>query len=154
MTDTIREDILQDVATTLAGLTVANGYHYNLGSTVERARHTWQDHELPAVSIWDTTETVSARGFGTLDIDLELQVDAVLAHDPDTINPSVAINRALGDVIKIMTTGDSTRGDLARATQYTSSSIAYPEPGASGIVASVLFNLNYTVVKGDPFTSA
>jgi len=153
MADTVREQIIQAFATKLATVTVANGYHYDVGNSVERAVPAKTKDQVPALVLWDTNDSVAEiQNYSGGHIALPLLVNAFIAVDP-LVNNSVAANRLLGDLIKAMTSGDTTLGGLADSTRYTESQMEYPQPGEQTIGVNVVFNLMFNFAKGDPFTT-
>lgn len=75
-----RQQIIDQIKTLLATVTVANGFKTNTGSNVfEWKGIDFQESELPGVDVRDPDESVETRGqrhFYTLAIEIEAKVDA------------------------------------------------------------------------------
>lgn len=80
MADSRRQQIVDQIKTLLATITVANGFNTNTGSNVfEWKGIDFQDTELPGVDVRDPSEEVETRGgnhLHTLTIDIEAKVSA------------------------------------------------------------------------------
>ncbi len=80
MPDSRRQQIIDQIKTLLATITVANGYKTNTGSNVfEWKSMDFQDTEIPGIDVRDPSEEVETRGgrhFYTLSIEIEAKVSA------------------------------------------------------------------------------
>jgi hypothetical protein len=80
MPDSRRQQIIDQIKTLLATITVANGFKTNTGSNVfEWKGIDFQDTELPGVDVRDPSEDVENRGSNhvyTLTVDIEAKVSA------------------------------------------------------------------------------
>lgn len=56
--DSIRQRIVDAIVARMQTILTANGYATNIGTTVEDWRTNWQQEELPAISVCDTTAEV------------------------------------------------------------------------------------------------
>lgn len=149
MPDSKREQIIQAIETRLQAITTANLYNFNIGTNVFRVRQSFNDSELPVVTIWDIEETSEYKYHkNTTTLDLKVSMHTLFG----TVNPSVQANKMLADLIQAMTDADTSLGGLADGIEYTGSDIAYPEDGALSVSVEASFNVKYTTVKGDPYT--
>ncbi len=80
MPDSRRQQIIDQIKTLLATITVANGFKTNTGSNVfEWKSIDFQDTEIPGIDVRDPSEDVETRGgrhFYTLAIEIEAKVSA------------------------------------------------------------------------------
>lgn len=153
MADSIRERIVQALLARLTAITANNGYHYDVAAASvirARARVTRvMEDDLPAIVLTDGAE-VAERKYNAMVVSMTVQ--CVLHVQPLSVNESIAGNRALADMIKAMTSGDTTLGDLAEGIEYNSGEIQYPETGGDVMSALALFRVSYRMTKGDPYT--
>ena len=80
MPDSRRQQIIDQIKTLLATVTIANGFKTNVGSNVfEWKSIDFQDTEIPGIDVRDPSEEVETRGgrhFYTLTIEIEAKVSA------------------------------------------------------------------------------
>lgn len=150
MADTIRERIIQAVATRAGAILVSGGYKTDCGLHVFRVRKALDPAEdLDAVVIWpDPEESTRSYGIDTHVMPVRLQGIALFGE----VNPSVISERILGDLIKAMTVSDPT-GGLAEDIEYaTGGSDDYPDEGEITVGCEATFKIKYKTLKGDPYT--
>lgn len=150
MADTIREQIITAYTTRLASWTVANGFHYGCGGTVQRATQHIEYDELPACVIWPHFETVTQR-YGQNVCEMIVKIEGLATVG--TTNPSIIQEKLLGDVIKIMT-------DPSVVVTALIEDIVYMEGGQAGIIKPeekttaiyANFKVKYETLIGDPYS--
>ena len=114
MTEPIIENISDNIATTLAGVTLAAGYNQTL--TVRRARR--NDYEVAAednyTAIITQTEEIEREGpYGLHDKGMNYDIDVtVMDDDRTTTSIDTLKNRVRSDIEKILRV-DPTRGGYA-----------------------------------------
>lgn len=150
MADTIRERIIQAVATRSENILVSGGYNTDCGQHVFRIRKALDpDADLDAIVIWpDPEESSRSYGVDTHVMPVRLQGIALFGD----ANPSVVSEKILGDLIKAMTASDAT-GGLAEDVEYTTGgSDDYPDEGETTVGCEATFKIKYKTLKGDPYT--
>lgn len=113
--ETVRERILQNIKTTIEGVTIANGYNFDFTpETVQR----WSMHgnrmvEMPTVVIspGDEDESSSPHPFEECLMSVFLDVFYVTDED-DLVSTDTYLNRLQGDIKKAIL-ADATRGGEA-----------------------------------------
>lgn len=149
--ESIRELIIQDIDTALAELTTANGFNCNCGANRERGRRSWEDADLPCMSIFPAVEAASRSAYGMDKMVMPVRVDMLDNYTSETA--SVKGEKMLADV------KDAIR--QARATlltgyisdiQYTGGGIEeYPELKTKTVGVTASFNITYETKLGDPY---
>jgi hypothetical protein len=85
MPDSRRQQIIDQIKTLLATVTIANGFKTNLGANVfEWKGIDFQESEIPGVDVRDPSEDVETKGgrhFYTLTIEIEAKVSASATTD-------------------------------------------------------------------------
>jgi len=142
MADTIREQIIS--AFTLRAQALST-------NAVTRAKrsHT-NDSAVKNVSIWDGDDITESSAYGAQKLSFTIALD--IQFTP-ALNASVEANATIGDAVKAIMLQDGTFSGLAERTQYTSSTITYPQDGGSVTAVVVLFTIFYATQLGDPFVA-
>lgn len=141
MADTIRERIITAFAARAAILS-------NL--PVERAQRSIGEGNERFVSIWDGDEQAQAPNYGQQVLQFSIAIESIWKHGAD--NPSVAANALMGEIISTMLNADRTYAGIANKTALSGASPRYPEDGSDYTTLTVIFNISYTTVMGDPYT--
>jgi len=111
--DPIRERVVQDLVTAIRGVRKASGYEIDIGA-VDRARRTkHQQHELPAVNVWEVKEKKESGPAGLVTCYLSLVLEITVL---DLRTQATLCNQAMGAVVKAVL-ADRTRGGLAVDTE-------------------------------------
>ena len=150
MADTIREQIISAYLTRLTSWTTGNGFNYSCGGSVERAKGTVEEDNLPAVVLWPQPETVEfAYGRHICSMVLKLEALAIIGSE----NRSVVQEKLLGDAIKIMTDSSVSATALIDDIAYTGGGPAGIEKEEEVVTAiSAEFTIKYETVAGDPYS--
>jgi len=143
MTNTIREQIIQAFAARAQSLS---------DLPVERALRSIGETNEKFISIWDGEDQALEAGYGIQKMQFPIVLECVYKAGP--LNPSVAANALMGNVIKTIFTGSHTFSNLASAMNLASAAPSYPMDGSDYSTVFVTFNIIYTTKKGDPFTLA
>lgn len=99
MTETIREQIIQNVVTKIGRIRTANGYNTEAGKIVKRAELIPIDGDLlPASSVFPLPELSLERYSGRTLRQMEVRVQAI--SQLKGLNPSVVSELLLGDLIE------------------------------------------------------
>lgn len=147
MADTIRETLIQEIATALATVLTANGYNTECGQNVQRGIKQIDPDNLPAISVFPGIENAT-RAYGCSTCVMNLRLEGIAAFGSN--NPSGVAEQILGDLIKAMFQPlDTIDGDV----KYVSGGIEeYPEPGEKVIGVPANFEITYRTVAGDPYS--
>lgn len=119
---TKRELILQNVKTTLEGITIENGFTNNFtAATVQRWNQAGNSTAMtPCIIINAGTEKITAGPHPYYTAELTVQLDVWYRQDESDTTPSDDhLSSLLADVLKAMLT-DETRGGYANDTNYVS----------------------------------
>ncbi len=102
MPDTIRKQILNNLATYLENFTSSYGYSYDYGNTILRAVSDVDPDDLPAVGIFPGKDEVVQRDYGITHISMPVTVELTknLLASEDTLNITEDM---LGDVKTALT---------------------------------------------------
>ena len=154
MADSVREQIVKHIQTTLQGITVANGYGNTL-TAVERLLQRGQTTQPPMAYVLEGDDEASVGTiFGAAGlISRSLQVGIVLVvqqdDDVDARSASEVMNSLIADVQKALQV-DHTRGGLAINTEETSVSAVQVEEGMPVLSATVEYRIAYRHSRVDP----
>lgn len=150
MADTIREQIIQAIATKMAAITTAGGYNTNMGSHVSRAALYIPAADLPALSIIPKVEEAS-KVYGLQKH--VMPVEIIGFDDQGTANPSVIAELMLGDIIKAFFAG--TRSTLVEDLEYKGGGTEeYPQHPDTVTTVSALFHVTYFTIIGNPYSQS
>jgi hypothetical protein len=147
MADSKRQQIMTALITRLQTITVANGYETDIGANVNEWHVTnFEEAELPAVDVRDTTESVEVRG-GNHDYTLSIQIETKVSGT----TAAAKMRDVIGDVIKAIGT-DPSLGSLAQNVRPVQNEIAEIDQKDKRI-ASILqvFELRYITKAFKPF---
>jgi len=156
MPETVREKILQNLKTTLEGITVANGYNFDFApETVQR----WSMHgnslvNLPAVIISCGDEGEQSVPYPFEECALSVYLDCFYVNDEDeAISTDTYLNRLQGDIKKAIL-ADHTRGGHAVDTNVLGTTPFETTEGQhyAGIIIEV--EIKYQHQRLDPTVSA
>lgn len=156
MSDTIREQIIQNVITGLAMVRTQNGYNTECGQNVQRAKSHLDPSELDAFVVWPQSEEVE-RKYGFNNITMNLRLEGLKLFGSE--NPSVVCEKILGDMIRVMTGTINNENGPARMTGGLADDIAYVAGGAESypenedvaVGAVAEFTIKYKTITGDPY---
>jgi len=141
MPSTIRERIIQAFAANLAGLS-------NL--PIERCQRSIGESKERFVSVWDGEDRAESDLYGIQVMQFPLAVECIWQYDDE--NPSASANAVMGEIIALVSSADATYGGLATDTVLSVASPNYPADGGNYVTVTVIFNISYSTVKGDPCT--
>lgn len=113
MADSIRERIVQNLVTAIQGVRKTSGYEIDIAA-VDRARRTkYQQHELPAVNIWELKERKESGPSGLVTCYLSLVLEITVL---DPRYQATLSNQAMASVVKAVL-ADRQRDGLAVDTE-------------------------------------
>jgi hypothetical protein len=150
MSDSVREKILENIRTTIATVTIANGYVNTLAS-VQRWKQIGNScKDIPCVVIVEDSENkkpVPNPNFSCI-----LPVDILIytrQEESDTRSTGTLLNSLLADVEKVLMV-DVTRGGYAHDTNITGNDPFPTVPGepAAGIILNI--EIEYQHTQTDP----
>lgn len=109
------------------------------------------DSKLPALTLWDDTESSQPAKYGKQSHRLAVHVVIADYLLPDA-NPSEVGNELLGQLIKAVIGTDPSLSGLAESVRHQSNQISYPEAGGDWIIGvEIIFEVAYETVLGDPY---
>jgi hypothetical protein len=113
MADSIRERIVLDLVAAVQGVRKTSGYELDV-QAVDRARRTkYQQHELPAVNVWEVKEKKEAGPSGLVTCYLSLLLEITVL---DLRQQAALSNQAMAATIKAVL-ADRQRSGLAVDTE-------------------------------------
>lgn len=145
----IREDIINNIESTLAGITVAGGYNNNIGVVTresERFEH-YSTSEYPiALIVWDSeTKEGMDAAYNTVESDLVIIIrGAVYA----TSAIETALNNFIEDIEKVLAV-DTTRNNKAEFTAPMAIEVHLGDREHT-LVFDFVFMIRYYYVYGNP----
>ena len=147
--------MMKDIQTTLAAITVANGYANTLNA-VERVLQQGQSSQPPMAYVLEGEDDVELpEGSGQIGLLLRrtLQVGVVLLVQQDEViddrSASESMNSLIADVQKAMQV-DAQRGGVAIDTHEVSVSAVQQEEGQPVLSCVLAYRLNYRHRRTDP----
>lgn len=156
----ISERVMDWVEARLAQITVDNGYETDIGQRVSRARRTFAESDLPAVTVFETAEAPN-DGSAT-DTNASMKIGhgfAVFAHvvaDQESTGRRLGLARA--DIKRALCSPDVDGNPGVRDADgeigpigYLGSDTAPREDGAGIESVSVRFAVSYPEGFGDPY---
>ena len=152
MAESVREQIMKHIQSTLEGVTVENGYANTLRS-VQRFRQEGQElANLPAAILIDGSDDVESNGPLEL-TSRSMTVSVVLVHQQDTEvdakSASELMNSLIADVQTAMQV-DHRRGGVAIDTTEIGIGEMNVEEGQPELVQSVGYRIAYRHHRTDP----
>ena len=153
MTDSIREQIIQNFQTSLRNVRKINGYQFDLDySSVKRGDTLSVDTDvLPAIYIFEGDERIIDRehaGRDSLILELDVNIE-IWCSDADNLSRTAKNLEA--DIVKAVM-ADYTRGGLAMYTERLGTTPFFIEGSAvGGRIAS--FFVRYEALEHDPYNS-
>lgn len=146
----VKEMILEDVQTTLLGIKIANGYHFDV-LAVERYKIAgWQAYTFPTLAVVGVKEDKKAieGGPARMDVKLALAVTCILTADP-AADAEEEHNMLQLDVEAAMQV-DVSRGGYAIDTTCLGDDLEIVEAQVPFFVSSILFEVRYRHSRTDP----
>lgn len=93
---TIREQVISALATELANIRIANGYHTDIGQNIVRGRYDLWPAELPAIVLIADTESVVRRD-SHVELSIPVNLEAFVHFG--THNSAIESEKVLGDLL-------------------------------------------------------
>lgn len=154
MADSVREKILQNIVTTLQGITQAAGYA-NTVALVERLEQDGESQAgIPAIYVKEDECDEKWGAAPCVDHTLRLLLVILTQHNKsvDARSTSQVINSILADVKKAIFT-DVTRGSVARNTNPSGTSPIFVEENGEGCGVVLAIEVQYSHPYDDPYTA-
>ncbi|MEN8215443.1 MAG: hypothetical protein ABFS56_03515 [Pseudomonadota bacterium] len=149
---TIREQIIERIIAQLETITIANGYHNNIGAGhVYRQESVIERGQTPAASVWELSESRKRNRYGGTERLLSVKVEAIVQVNENK-HPATVSNELLGDIEKALILCDTIVDELIDDIQDIAAEIALPPVTPPETTASVDFEIKYTTEWGDPYT--
>ncbi len=151
MADTIREEIMQHVQTTLQNITTANGYATTLHG-VERVLQSGQSTVSPMAYVWEGRDEVEAEGpYNFYSRSFTVGVVLVLRQDDtDTRSASQAMNSVIGDVQKALQVDPTRNGWAIDTKELGIDPISYQD-GIPQLVTTMEYQIRYRHPYNNPY---
>ena len=150
--ETVRERILQNIKTTIEGVTVANGYNFDFTpQTVQR----WSMHgnrmvDMPMVVISPGDEDESSSPHPFEECLLSIYLDLFYVTDEnDPVPTDTYLNRLQGDIKKAILS-DYTRGGYAIDTNVRGTTVFETTEGQQYAGIIIELGINYQHKRTDP----
>lgn len=129
-------DIAEYLTTLLAGVTIANGYHTDIGLRVFRGKRSKVEEQIPcAVLIEGEDHPGESAGRESIKIVQDYVVGGYVACDPD--NPNDAAHLVLKDIKKVLFQQGPRMGNRVTNISYSGRDIG-PRPDGVAIVFAVV----------------
>ncbi len=173
---TIREQIIERIIAELESITPANGYHNYIGiGNVYRQESVIEKNTIPAMSVWEMSESRERNKYGGTVRVLIIKVEAIVQVHGNK-HPATVSNELLADIETALIIGREAANldELIDDIQDIAAEIAlmpadnefYPDDLSNNtpdivplpIVdrqlagASIDFEISYTTAWGDPYT--
>jgi len=151
MAQSIKEQIVDNIISTIEGVTVSAGYNQTLIYVTRQETKIFGNNSWPCAMVRieadDVDDTVTVGYYHH-----RMTVD-VLAYTADNVDPQQALSYLAGDIHKAMLV-DYTRGSLVIDTRVDNIDYDYAEEGEdpTGTV-TISFNVHYRTLVEDPFSS-
>lgn len=146
----VKEEILENVKTTLAQISVVNGFYNNVAEVHRFRIAGWQAYAFPALAVIGVKE--DKKGIlGTpsrMDVTLILSVMCILTADA-VADAEDLHNRLLCDVEAVMQL-DVTRGGFAVDTTCIGDELEPIEASTPFFVSTITFEVHYRHSRSDP----
>lgn len=142
MSDSLREQIIQAIVTRLGLIRMINGYHTDIGAKVERARPVFGPEELPAISVTPQPEETGQR-YGATQCSMPVLVEASMLHG--SLNPSVAAEKMLSDLIYCLTPPGTFETLIDRISYTAGGPENYPNSGDQVTGCPATFTVYYSI---------
>ncbi len=171
---TIREQIIERIIAELESITPANGYHNNIGlGHVYRQESVIEKNTIPAVSVWEISESRERNKYGGTVRVLIVKVEAIVQVNGNK-QPATVSNELLADIETALIMGGEAANldeliddiqdiaaeialmpadnDLSPELSHSTPDIV-PLPIERKLAgASIDFEISYTTAWGDPYT--
>ena len=129
-------DIAEYLTTLLVGVTIANGYHTDIGLRVFRGKRSKVEEQIPcAVLIEGEDHPGESAGRESIKIVQDYVVGGYVACDPD--NPNDAAHLVLKDIKKVLFQQGPRMGNRVTNISYSGRDIG-PRPDGVAIVFAVV----------------
>ena len=149
MADSLRELILQNVETTLEGITTGAGYEQTVNHVVRGKLNPGTPEQYPLIVIYEAPMTAETEHYGSTTKHLQLSLEVWTKSGGD--NPSVVINKLLADIEKALEAAP-TRGGYAIDTWYLGDELVFSTTDDSEIGALVFIQINFRNIRTNPYS--
>lgn len=150
MADTVREQILADIVTTVQGITTGNGYEITIPKVVRIPTNAFQSGEYPVASIQELSQATD-DGARIPNIAHVLMDVGILVWHQDFDKISSKLSSIYGSVYKALHV-DVTRGNLAIDTNVIGDEVFVSEGDQALGGIQINAQIMYRHLIGDPYT--
>jgi hypothetical protein len=147
------EDVANEIATRLSGISIANGYETDIGLRVQRGRRSVPaDDEPPLVQLVEGSDDVldeSGRNSKSLiKVEQPYVLDAFDRCDPD--NPNVQAHKMIRDMKRAIFADGRTLGGRVFEVKYLGKDIGPRPDGAALVQARVAISVSFAEDLASP----
>lgn len=136
---TIREQIISKFTARAAALS---------DLPVLRAQRSIGESDERFVSVWDGEDQAIELQYNLQKMQFPLAIECIVK----TTDHSSEANNIIGEIIALMIGTNRTFDGLALKTELAVASPSYPQDGGNYTMVTVIFNITYETVLGDPYT--
>lgn len=151
---TIREQIIERIIARLETITTANGYENDVGvGKVYREEAVIKKGIVPAVSLWELSETRERNSYGGTVRTLKIKVEGAVEVNGDK-HPATVSNQLLGDIERALILRDTSLDAFIDDIQDIAAEIAQItnlQDNKTLAGATIDFEIQYTTEWGDPY---
>lgn len=148
MSDPVRLVVMQRIAQRLEELTVARGYNKNIGHKVYLARRSFDEEDVPALSLFDGVDENEKDAYGGV---LSMMPVDINVHDLVASDHVEHINRLYADLRSVME-ADITLEGVAENIELIGGGPSYPDDGSDVVSLLVSYAVSFRTRRGDPYT--
>jgi hypothetical protein len=139
MADTVREKIIAAFTNRAASLS---------SLPIDRAQRSIADTNDRFISIWDGEDQSRSVQYDKQRMMFPLAIECIVK----TKEHSIEANSLMGEIISLFMATNRTFDGLALKTELAVASPGYPQDGSKYTTVTVIFNITYETVLGDPYT--
>lgn len=152
MIDSIDKKLMMAIRDALKTITIANNYHFDIGTNVTWGKITNTSDQLPCIFLLDgdatnrdDDDTPNVPGRPRV-VNYKIRKRVIIeAHVPcDKDEPNAAGHDALADIKRLMGEGDRSFGTIALSTKWVGDTFGRREDGTAVIPVLAQFDITYT----------
>jgi len=147
------QQIIDAIVTRVAGISIANGHHTDIGADVNRGRAVLDTDSLPSCGVYLQPRTVEKQSSGGARQSLDASV-VVEAHHKYSTDPEVTAIKMLADIQKAVEVDPENLDGLLHGNgiSFAGDEISYPEEYSNVVSVSVVYSIPHVREYGNPDT--
>jgi hypothetical protein len=149
-TDSVKERVLQNIKSTLEGITVANGFGVNIAQVLRYRIAGYDVQEYPTLLVVGPKENKERRTGGYDKTDVTLYCDIEVLATNDSMEDSEEYHDLIMRDIEAALLQDETRGGIARDTDVLSTSFQAVNAQLPYALSIVSVKVTYAHLAKDP----